>query len=86
MTAARFKSQPIKRNGRNCERTIVSKSGIARANIPEPFGQRRLSKELATHRIDAKKFWEALEPITHFANHAVMLSEAKHLCSFLLMN
>jgi len=30
--------------GRNYERTIGSKSGIARASIPEPFGQPRLSE------------------------------------------
>jgi hypothetical protein len=43
-TAAHSKSRPIKQNGRNCARTIGSKSGIAQASTPERFGLLRLSE------------------------------------------
>src|ERR1043166_462533 len=42
-TVEHYKSRPIKQNGRNCERTIGLKSGIARASTAEPFGPPRLS-------------------------------------------
>jgi hypothetical protein len=47
---AGFKSTPIERNSRNCARTIVSKSGIAPASIPERSGPLRLSKSLTLRK------------------------------------
>jgi hypothetical protein len=43
-TAAHSKSRPIKQDGRNCARTTGSKSSIAQASTPEPFGPRSLSR------------------------------------------
>ncbi len=45
-----IQSASIERDGRNCAKAIGSKSRIAWANIPEPFGTPRLTEDLRKPR------------------------------------